>query len=167
MKTAPEEKYRSMLTHSSGCTFHLFIQPWLSAMNGSVYRWAVCYINLCLLSGFPSHYTTQHSASLSLLLHPQQRTNCYLNLLFPAISPALHERRALLKRGENLTCACESSHKGEKSFFVILWALCAFASVLSVSSKTGATERLRFPPVVSLFLRHNEERKSPNTQSRK
>lgn len=125
MKRAPENKStRSMLAHSFCCTFYLFIRPWLSGVYGSVYRGEVCYIKLCPLSGFPSHYTTQHSPSLSLFIAVPSSEQCYLNLLFPAISPALHERQALLKREENQTWACESSHKGEKSFFVILWALC-------------------------------------------
>lgn len=65
-----------------------------------MFTW-VCYTQFVSIWGVPSHYTTQHSPSPSAWSPPPLLAHRYLNPLFPALSPAPHERQALLKTREN------------------------------------------------------------------
>lgn len=109
--------------------WHVSTCLWLSGMNEKMYGEDIVHSMLhtvVSISGVPSYYTTHHSPTRSTLC-PPLRPHCYLNLLFPALSPVLHERQALLKKKKSnwkLNWACETSHKGKKRVFEIHWALC-------------------------------------------
>lgn len=109
----------SMWTHTFGC--ELAACSWLSGMNGNPYREMhsrKCYTQLRPFQGFPS-VTPLNTHPLSQLCE-----HCYLNLLFPAIRPALRERQALFKKRKGNLGLWNLSQSREEALCNPLSSLC-------------------------------------------
>ena len=122
-----------MWEHTFGHTLYLLVLAqlhvrdwveWRETCSEKMYS-MLCYTQLCPSQGFPP-ITPLNTYTLPQLC-PPLRTHGYLNLLFPAFSPALHERQALLVKKKTNLGLWNLSQRREEALCNPLGSLCVWS----------------------------------------